>query len=108
VSAVELASPVVETGLQAVFTLGLPLDRAGEVTVNTYVTGAEPKVVPKTFHVVSLEYVEVMGETLEAWRVEDRAAQWTYWVRKEKPYIVKVVHPVPGGKMATSLVTGFN
>lgn len=107
ISTVELASPVLETGLQGVFTLSLPMEKPGVVTVDTYAPGAEPKVVPKTFHVVGREYVEVMGQTLETWRVEDRASQWTYWVRKNKPYIVKVVHPFPDGKMATSLVTSY-
>jgi hypothetical protein len=107
VSTVELDKPVVETGLQAVFTLSLPMGAPGEVTVDTYVAGAEPQTVAKTFHITGREEVEAMGRSLDTWRVEDRASQWTYWVRPDKPYIVKVVHPVPGGKMATSLVTSF-
>lgn len=107
VSSVELDVPVVETGLQAVFALSLPMEQPGEVTVTTYMPGAEPKAAPKTFHIVGQEKVEAMGESLDTWRIEDRASQWTYWVRREPPYIVKVVHPVPGGQMATSLVTSF-
>lgn len=66
-----------------------------------------PKVISKTFHITGQEKVEVMGQVLEAWRVEDRASQWSYWVRQDAPYILKVVHPAPGGKMATSLLTSF-
>ena len=108
VSSAELAEPGVEVGLQAVFVLSLPMERPQEVTVNTYVAGAEPKTVAKTFHIVGQEQVEAMGQTLDAWRIEDRATQWTYWVRQNKPYIVRVTHPLPGGKMATSLVTKFD
>lgn len=107
VSTVELDDPVVETGLQAVFVLSLPMAGPGEVTVTTYAAGAEPKVVSKTFHITGQEKVEVMGQVLEAWRVEDHASQWSYWVRQKAPYILKVVHPAPGGKMATSLLTSF-
>lgn len=108
VSSTELDKPVVETGLQAVFALSLPMESHSDVTVTSYVAGAEPKTAPKTYHIVGQETVEVMGRALEAWRIEDRAAQWTYWVRRDAPYIAKVVHPVPGGKMATSLVTSFS
>ncbi len=108
VSTVEISEPVVETGLQAVFVLGLPMKESTEVNVNSYAAGAEPQVVPKTFHIIGKEPVEVMGQSLTAWRVEDRASGWTYWVRQDKPYIVKVVHPFPGGKTATSLVTDFD
>ena len=108
VSSVEMSEPVMETGLQGVFVLSLPQEKSGEIQVNTYVAGADPKATAKTFHIMGQEQVEVLGQTLEAWRIEDRASQWTYWVRRNKPYIVKVVHPVPGGKMATSLVTGFD
>jgi hypothetical protein len=104
----ELDSAVVETGLQAVFTLSLPLGKPGEVTVNSYVAGAQPAVAPKTFHIVGQETVNVMGQAMDAWRVEDRASQWTYWVRREAPYILKVVHPTPGGQTATSLLTNFD
>lgn len=107
VSSAELDAPVVETGLQAVFVLSLPMASPGEVTVRTYAAGAEPKVISKTFHITGQETVEVMGQVLEAWRVEDRASQWSYWVRQDAPYILKVVHPTPGGKMATSLLTSF-
>ena len=106
VATVELDRPVVETGLQAVFTLALPM-QPGEVTVDSYAAGAQPYILPKTFHITGQESVEAMGQSLETWRVEDRASQWTYWVRQDKPYIVKVVHPVPGGAMATSVVTRF-
>ena len=107
VSYVDLEGPVVETGLQAVFVLSLPMNKASEVTVNTYLPGAEPKLVPKTYHIIGQEKVQVMGQELDAWRVEDRASQWTYWVRQDKPFILKVVHPAAGGKQATSLLTGF-
>lgn len=108
VSSVEISEPVVETGLQAVFVLSLPMETSREINVNSYVAGANAKAIVKTFHIIGQEQVEVLGQTLEAWRIEDRANQWTYWVRQNKPYILKVVHPVPGGKMATSLVTRFD
>jgi len=107
-STTELSEPVVETGLQAVFALSLPMERTGEVTVTTYQAGAEPKISAKTFHIVGQESVEVLGQALDAWRIEDRASQWTYWVRRDMPYILKVVHPAPGGKTATSILTGFS
>lgn len=107
-STAKLTTPVVETGLHAVFALSLPLREATEITVDAYTAGAAPQVTPSTFHVVGQEQVEAMGRTLQTWRVEDRAKQWTYWVRSEKPYIVKVSHPLPGGSMATSIVTRFD
>lgn len=108
VSSFRMVEPVKETGLQAVFVLSLPLEKPGKVEVNTYVAGAAPGALTKTYHIIGQEQIEVLNQTLEVWRVEDQVSQWTYWVRKEKPYIVKVVHPVPGGQMATSLVTDFN
>lgn len=107
VSVSELGEAVVETGLQAVFALSLPLEMSDEVTVRSYLPGAKPEVISRVYHIVGEETVEVMGQRMRAWRVEDRAAQWTYWVRRSAPYVVKVVHPVPGNVMATSLLTGF-
>jgi hypothetical protein len=103
----ELVGTFVETGLQAVFTLSLPFEDEEEVIVKSYTAGAEPTVVSKSFHIVGQEKMKVLGQDLMAWRIEDRAARWTYWVRKDKPYILKIVHPVPGGKMATSIPTSF-
>lgn len=108
VSVSELGEPVVETGLQGLFALSLPLESSGEVTVRSYLPGAKPEVVTRVYHIVGQETLEVMGQGMAAWRVEDREAQWTYWVRRAAPYIVKVVHPVPGNSMATSLLTGFS
>ena len=107
VSTDELDEPVVETGLQAVFALSLPMEAPAEYTVTTYIPGAAPKAGIKVFHVVGQETVEAMGQEWNTWRIEDRATNWTYWVRKEAPYIVKVVHPAPEGRMATSVLTAF-
>lgn len=107
VSTAELEGPVVEMGLNAVFALSLPMNASSEVTVDGYVAGAKPTVIEKTFHVVGQEDVSAMGQSFTAWRIEDRAAQWTYWVRREVPYIVQVVHPLPGGVMSTSVLTEF-
>ena len=108
IATAELPEPVVETGLQAVFALSLPPLAGSEPTVTSYVAGANPTALPKTYHVVGQESVRVMGQDFRAWRIEDRAAKWTYWLRREKPYILKVSHPVPGGGMATSFVTRFD
>ena len=108
IASAELSQSVVETGLHAVFVLALPFGINSQSTVTTYEAGAEPKTIAKTFHVVGQETVDVMGQELKAWRIEDRESEWTYWVRREKPYIVKVSHPMPSGKMATSVVTQFD
>lgn len=107
VSTSTLTDSVVETGLQAVFVLSLPFETSNDIEVKTYVAGAEPKVVQKTFRIVGEETVEAMGKSFNTWKVEDPATQWTYWVRKEKPYIIKVVHPLADGKIATSVVRTF-
>lgn len=99
---------MLETGLQAVFVLSLPLEKSGEIKVNSYVAGANPKAMAEISYIIGQEPVEVSGQTLGAWRIENQANQWTYWVRQNKPCIVKVVHSTPGRQMATSLVTGFN
>lgn len=108
VTTAELSNAVFETGLHAVFALSLPLSEATEITVDTYLPGAQPQVVPKIFHIIGQERVEAMGQSLNTWRIEDRAQQWTYWVRPDKPYIVKVTHPTADGAMATSLVKRFD
>lgn len=59
------------------------------------------------FQVIGKEKVEALGKSLDAWRVAIPAEKWTFWLRKEKPYVVRIEHPLGDGRMSTSVLEHF-
>jgi len=75
--------------------------------VDTYRGGAEPAGEVQVFEVLGEEQVTVNGKKLSSWKVYQPDSHWTYWVRKEPPYILKVSHPAPGGEMLVSFLLTY-
>lgn len=106
-SATDFGDPVVESNLQGVLAIALPFNTETDILVNSYVGGASPKSQPVTFHVAGQESLDVMGQEVTAWKVQEPNSRWTYWVRKNAPYLVKVSHPGSNGAMLVSILTHY-
>lgn len=104
----ELPNSIIETGLQGVLAMALPFSTQSEIELLGYSGGAKATVNPIKFSVLGTEIINVMGQNLSAWKVHQPESNWTYWVRTELPYLVKVSHPSPSGTMLVSLLTSFS
>jgi hypothetical protein len=97
-SSTPLTDNVLEANLQGVLASALPFEEGSELDVIGYQGGRTPESKLHTFQIHTQETVEVMGKAMSAWKISDTTTQWTYWVRKEPPYLVKVSHPTEDGK----------
>lgn len=102
-----LPESVKETGLHGFFAAALPLGQSNQMTVETYMAGRQPKAVSMKFEVIGEEQITYRSHSFSAWKVHQPDTQWTYWVRREMPYLVKVSHPAPDGSMLTSYLREY-
>ena len=103
----EFENQIMETNLQGLFAVSLATQELQEINVNAYIAGKSPGVKAVKFLNQGLEKIEVMGELMTTKRIHEPASNWTYWVRNEAPYLVKVLHPSADGKLLMSEVVEF-
>ncbi len=107
VTSADMAPGIVEVNLQGIFAAALPFDSQAHIAVEGYRGGANPAAETQVFDVLGQEHLELNGEEVVTWKVHQPQTDWTYWVRKEAPYLVKVAHPSPDGRVLVSLLTSF-
>ena len=78
--------------------------RAGKVMIAPLWGPGMPAAELRIFSVIGEENVNVEGETVKAWKVEerresDRALQATWWLLSRSPYMVYGEVPLPGGSL---------
>ena len=106
ISNLALEKPVFDPSFWATLAMIIPFEKGLEANLPVY--RAQPASVgTETFHVIGEEDVEAMGQTFRAWKIEASSANWTFWLRKQKPYIVRIDHPLETGEMAISLPDSF-
>lgn len=99
--------PVVEVNLQGILAAALPFTTQARIDLDGYKAGAAPGRVSVSYFVQGEHDFDLHGEVIRAWRVHEPGSDWTYWVRKEPPYLVRVSHPSPDGKRLVSVLAGF-
>jgi hypothetical protein len=103
----EFPTGVVEVNLQGLFAAALPFESTTQVSVTGYRGGANPSAETQVFDILGQEKIKLDQEEVVAWRIHQPQTGWTYWVRREPPYLLKVTHPSPDGRMLVSLLTSF-
>lgn len=103
IASASIPAEVLEVNLLGLFAAALPLDEQRHISVNTYSAGAEPSGDTQIFEVLGPETVTLDGRELQAWKVHQPETDWTYWVSKEPPYLLKVSHPSPDGLLVSHL-----
>ena len=103
---VELGQNVFERSFWATLAMSLPFEEGLTVELPTYALGKNT-VGSEVFEVHGIETVEAMGTTFPARRITAPGSNWTFWVRKEPPYIVQITHPSSSGGTATSVLEAF-
>lgn len=95
-----------DLSLWATLAMALPFEAGHEIALPT--PGPEQNVLAHvTLRVAGEARISAMGQEWDAWKVDAVEPQWSFWVRKEKPYIVRIEHPAPGGGRAVSVPTAF-
>ncbi len=102
-----LSTGTIEVNLQGILAAALPFDFESQIEIKGYKGGLEPSVATLIFQVLGEDKVVIDDEAVSAWKVHERQSNWTYWVRKKPPYLVKVSHPAPGGKTLVSLLVSY-
>lgn len=99
--------PVWELALWATIAQSIPFDENTVVQIPVIAADRQGKAVA-TFRVEGQETIEANGVSYNATRVVTPEADWTFWVRKEAPYIIQIDHPAGGdGMRALSTLTQF-
>lgn len=107
IASAQIPPGVVELNLQGLFAAALPLDFERQISVEGYRSGAEPSSETQVFTVLGQERVAFNDKELSAWKVYQPATDWTYWVRKEPPYLLRVSHPSPDGGTFVSFLVHY-
>ncbi len=106
----DLGQKVFEGSFWATLAMSLPFEEGLVVEFPTYTFGGET-IGSETYQVHGEETLEAMGETFTARKITAPDSNWTFWVRKEAPYIVRIEHPLPSlqsGEMAVSIIEMFH
>ena len=98
---------IVEVNLQGIFAAALPLDSERQISVEGYRSGAEPSSETQVFQVLGRERITIDDRELSAWKVYQPQTNWTYWVRKAPPYLLRVSHPSPDGGTLVSVLVHY-
>ena len=102
----DLEAPLFDPAFWATLANALPFEPGLKATLPIYQAGAAVAS-EETFHIVGAEKVAALGKEFQAWRIEATNADWTFWLRKSPPYIVRIDHPLPDGRRATSVPLKF-
>ena len=107
IMAAPIPNGIVEVNLQGVFAAALPLDSVREISVEGYRGGAQPSGEAQVYEVLGQETLTLNGKQMSAWKVHQSRTDWTYWVRKEPPCLLKVSHPAPDGGTLVSFLVDY-
>lgn len=102
-----LSAKIFETQLQGTFAIALPFEQEQLIEVPSYLSGAKPVETTVSYHVKGTEVLELNGTTIHTYKIHQPDSNWTFWVNREMPYLYKVTHPAPDGKMAVSLLRDY-
>jgi hypothetical protein len=103
VESAQIPTGILEINLQGIFAAALPME-PGQISIDGYSGGAKPSGQTMVFDVLGQEKVMLNEREFSAWKVHQPQTNWTYWVRKESPYLLKVSHPSPDGSTLVSLL----
>ena len=96
-----------DLSLWATLAMALPFETGFETSLPA-IAADRQSLAHTTLRVIGPETMPAMGAQWRAWKIEAVEPGWIFWVRKEKPYIVRIDHPAPGGGRALSIVTRFD
>jgi hypothetical protein len=108
ITSTELPPGLVEVNLQGLFAAALPLGSESSISIESYRGGANPSAETHVFEILGQEMIELGDEKIPVWKVHQPQTNWTYWVTKESPYLLKVEHPAPGGSTLVSLLVRYD
>jgi hypothetical protein len=100
----EFEHDVWELSLWGTLAMSFPFKTQTEFTLPT-VSPDRQSARDVTFRIEGREYVEFDDERLETIKVSIPDENWTFWVRKQAPYILRIEHPAPGGLTAISTLS---
>jgi hypothetical protein len=87
----------------AILASSLPFEVGYQAALPVYKPGSD-KVGWENFKVSGKETIKIDSENYATFRVETSPSNWKFWLRKERPYIVKIEHPY-GETTAVSFLT---
>ncbi|TNE30894.1 MAG: hypothetical protein EP350_07950 [Alphaproteobacteria bacterium] len=102
----EFNQDVWELSLWGTLAMSLPFEVGKEFKVPTI--GPDRKSVRQvTFQIEGTASFDFKGTSLEATQIFIPEENWRFWVRKSAPYILRIEHPAPDGRMAISKAVGL-
>lgn len=103
---VDYNAPVREISLWATLAMSVPFETGGSFEVPVIAENRRA-VANVTVNIGASETITVAGEEYEATQVTMPDNQWTFWLRKEAPYILRIEHPGPNDTVAVSELESF-
>lgn len=103
---VNFDTPVREISLWATLAMAVPFEAGRSFTVPV-ISENRREVQLVSVDVGASETVSAAGEEYQATRVTMPDNGWTFWLRKQPPYIVRIEHPGPNQTVAVSELTSF-
>lgn len=98
----------IENNLQGLLAVALQFKGERKLMFDGYDLGATPKVKQLTFEKLGEEIITTHGKKYTTTKITEPVSQWTYWVSRELPYLIKVTHPAPDGSTLVSEVKSFS